>query len=188
MVANGCKVTITGTRAESFERILFNCDVRCTFKPCALIELTKCTNAAGRMQINQINLSRKVNFSASTPMPLKTLLVAILALLSLDVGVAAAQATPFRTAQAGSIITVASGCGLGVNRGPYNGCDPIDSGYFVGHHRGYYRGYYRGYAHGYYDGYYDGSGRSRLVDQGACSGFRMYRVCDIYGMCWAACN
>jgi hypothetical protein len=26
-----------------------------------------------------------------------------------------------------------------------------------------------------------------IVDQGACSGRAMYRVCDTYGTCWAAC-
>jgi hypothetical protein len=26
-----------------------------------------------------------------------------------------------------------------------------------------------------------------IVDQGACSGREMYRVCDTYGTCWAAC-
>jgi hypothetical protein len=27
-----------------------------------------------------------------------------------------------------------------------------------------------------------------LVDQGACSGRGMYRVCNDYGACWAVCN
>jgi hypothetical protein len=96
------------------------------------------------------------------------------------VGVAAAQAMPFSLARSGFIIQVASGCGLGVNRGPYGGCDPI-----YGEH--YYSNYRHGYYDGFYDGYYYGPGRSRLVDQGACSGRDIYRVCNIYGVCWAAC-
>jgi hypothetical protein len=107
------------------------------------------------------------------------------------VGLAAAHAMPvalFRPAQAGLAIPVSSGCGIGVHRGPYNGCRPIYGGYYSDYYGGYYRGYHRGYRDGYYDGYYDGSGPSLIVDQGACSGFPMYRVCNVYGICWAACN
>jgi hypothetical protein len=136
------------------------------------------------MQIGQINLSRKLTFSASSAMPGRTLLVAILTLLSFGAGVAAAQTMPFRSAQVELIIPVGSGCGIGVHRGPYGRCDVIYGGYYRPH----YRAYYRGYHDGYQDGYYDGYGGSMMVDQGACSGFRMHRVCDIYGTCWAACN
>jgi hypothetical protein len=27
-----------------------------------------------------------------------------------------------------------------------------------------------------------------MVDQGACSGRAQYRVCNAYGICWAACD
>lgn len=106
-------------------------------------------------------------------------------LLSFVVGisivvVAAAQAMPFHTAHPGLTIPVASGCGLGVHRGPFDGCNPV----YGGHYRSYYRSYYRGYK----DGYYHDSGRSLLVDQGACSGRGIYRVCNDYGACWAVCN
>jgi len=96
-------------------------------------------------------------------------------------GIAAADAMPFHSAPAGLVIQVASGCGIGVDRGPYGECKPIYRGY------DYSRGYYRGYRHGYYDGYSDGSGGSRLVNQGGCSGRDMVRVCNVHGVCWAAC-
>jgi hypothetical protein len=59
---------------------------------------------------------------------LKSLLVAILTCLSFDVGATAAQAMPFRSAQTRSAIPVSSGCGIGVNRGSYDGCDVIYHG------------------------------------------------------------
>ena len=121
-------------------------------------------------------------------MAVKKLLVAIVTLLSFGVGVATVQAMPFHSAQTGLIIPVASGCGIGVHRGPYDGCNIIYGGHYRAHYRAYSRGYYDGYREGYYDGYYDGSNGSLIVDQGACSGRRMYRVCDVYGICWAACN
>jgi hypothetical protein len=99
------------------------------------------------------------------------------------IGIAAAQATPFHSAHARFIIPVASGCGIGVHRGPYDGCEPIYGGY----HRSFYRGYYHGYNNGYHYGYYDEPGRSLLVDQGNCSGRGNYLVCNAYGVCWAAC-
>jgi hypothetical protein len=99
------------------------------------------------------------------------------------IGIAAAQATPFHSEHARLIIPVASGCGIGVHRGPYDGCEPIYGGY----HRSFYRGYYRGYYQGYNDGYYDRLGSSVLVDQGACSGRGHYLICNAYDVCWAAC-
>jgi|PersoiStandDraft_1058852.scaffolds.fasta_scaffold05482_4 hypothetical protein len=92
---------------------------------------------------------------------------------------------PFHSAQAGLTIPVSSGCGIGVHRGPDNGCNAIYGGYY---YRDHYRAYYRGYYDGYHDGYYDGSGSSLIVDHGACSGGRIYRVCNVYGTCWAACD
>ena len=95
----------------------------------------------------------------------------------------AAEAMPFHPVHAGLTIQVSSGCGLGVHRGPYDGCNVVYGGYY----RNYDYGYYDGYNRGYYRGYYDGSGRSRMVNQGACSGADMYRMCNVYGVCWAAC-
>lgn len=107
------------------------------------------------------------------------------------VGIAAAEAMPFNPAHSGFIIPVSSGCGIGVHRGPYDGCDPIYGGYYRSYYGGYYRSYHRGYYRGYYDGFYDGfyrwPGRSLIVDQGACSGLRMYRICNAYG-CWLVCR
>jgi hypothetical protein len=117
-------------------------------------------------------------------MSIKTLLVAILTLLSFSVGVAGAQAIPFRAASAELTVLISSGCGIGVRRGPYDGCNVI----YGGGYRAQYRAYSHGYRDGYRDGYYVGSGGGLMVDQGACSGGRMYRVCNIYGTCWAACN
>ena len=111
-------------------------------------------------------------------------------LLSIVVGISAfcvatAQAMPFH-AQATLIIPVASGCGLGVHRGPLDGCEPINGSYYFGHYPGYYRayynGYYRGYRHGYSDGYYEGSGRPQLVNQGPCRGRGEYFGCNVYGI------
>ena len=116
-------------------------------------------------------------------MSIKTLLVAILTLLSFSLGIAGALAMPFRAASAELIIPISSGCGIGVHRGPYGGCNVIyDGGYSARHHA-----YSHGYHDGYRDGYYDGSSGGLVVDQGACSGRPMYRVCNIYGACWAAC-
>lgn len=53
-------------------------------------------------------------------MALKRLLVAvaIVTLLSFDVGIGAAQAMPFHSAQTGLTIPVASGCGIGIIAAP----------------------------------------------------------------------
>jgi|SRR5271169_6572388 len=96
------------------------------------------------------------------------------------VGIAAAQAMPFRPTYAGLTVHVSSGCGLGVHRGPFDGCDPF---YF-----GPYRSYFREHPNGYYDGSYLGSGRSLMVDQEACRKRGMYRACNGDGICWVACN
>ena len=59
--------------------------------------------------------------------------------------------------QTGLTFTVSSGCGIGVHRGPFDGCDPVYvyDGYYGAYSRGYRLGYYRGYRRGYYRGYYD---------------------------------
>ena len=96
--------------------------------------------------------------------------------------VSAADAMPFHTAPTASIILVGSGCGIGVNRGPYDGCDAI---YWGQPRNNFYS--YRSFEHGYENGYYYGPRRSLLVDQGQCSGRGIYRVCNVYGTCWAHC-
>jgi hypothetical protein len=117
-------------------------------------------------------------------------------------GLAAAQAitvVPFGPPQVGLTIPVTSGCGIGVRRGPFDGCTPIYGvygGYYGGHYRGYYLGYHRGYRRGYYrgyrDAYYDGpyvryhdDGGVIAVDKGFC-GFGSYLACS-HGSCWRFC-
>ncbi len=116
-------------------------------------------------------------------MPGKNFLVAIFSLLSFGVGATAEPGMPFHPMQAELIIPIGSGCGIGVRRGPFDGCNVIYGGYYGA----YARGYFHGYRDGYRDGYYDGAVGPLIVDQGACSGGRMYRVCDVYGTCWASC-
>jgi hypothetical protein len=65
---------------------------------------------------------------------------------------------------------------------------PFHPEIYDGYYRTNYRSYYRGYYRPYYDSYYHGPGPSLMVDQGACSGRHMYRVCNVYGECWAACD
>lgn len=83
-------------------------------------------------------------------------------------GIAPAGAMPVDRLQAGVIIPVASGCGIGVHRGPFDGCYPI-----------YYAGYDRGYRNPYYAG---------PVNRGVCGGRGTHLACNIYGICWVACN
>jgi hypothetical protein len=85
-------------------------------------------------------------------------------------GISAAQAMPFHQLQTNSIIPAASGCGLGVHRGPFDGCYPIYS---------YYAGYDRGYRNSYYTGF---------VSRGVCGGRGTHLACNFYGICWVACN
>jgi len=67
-------------------------------------------------------------------------------------------------------IPVASGCGLGVHRGPYDGCYPV---------YGHYPGYFRGYRNAYYTG---------PVSRGVCGGRGTHLACNFFGICWVACN
>ena len=102
----------------------------------------------------------------------------------------------------------AGGCGIGVHRGPYNGCSPVYGGYYNGYYDRYYNGYYDRYYNGYYDRYYDGYyggyyegyyegyhdayygnyGPSRVVETGLCWGRGTHRVCNGFGSCWRVCN
>jgi hypothetical protein len=74
-------------------------------------------------------------------------------------GISNADAMPVAAhgpTQANLTIQVASGCGLGVRRGPFNGCEPLYAyGGYYGYRRAYLRGNYRGYRRGYYRGYQD---------------------------------
>ncbi|MGB7714523.1 MAG: hypothetical protein WBL81_06115 [Pseudolabrys sp.] len=54
----------------------------------------------------------------------------------------AAWAIPFYPAQVSLIVPVASGCGLGVRRGPFEQCDPI---YYAGYGSSYLNNYYTGF-------------------------------------------
>lgn len=67
-------------------------------------------------------------------------------------------------------IPVASGCGLGVRRGPHDGCHPV---------HGYYAGHFRGYRNPYYEG---------PVTRGVCGGRGTHLACNYFGICWVACN
>jgi hypothetical protein len=85
---------------------------------------------------------------------------------------ASAQAMPFHQPQSDLIVPVSSGCGLGVHRGPYDGCFPM--------YGGYYGGPYRGYRNAYYVG---------AVSGGVCGGRGTRTVCTTSnGMCWVTCN
>jgi hypothetical protein len=107
-----------------------------------------------------------------------------------------AQAMPrasLPAAQAGPVIPVGSGCGLGVRRGPFDRCDPADL-YGGDYESGYRHGYYRGYRRGFYEGYHDAAypyvrykdhGDVVIVDAGRC-GFGSYLSCA-YGTCWRIC-
>jgi hypothetical protein len=80
----------------------------------------------------------------------------------------AAAAMPFQRLQATAVVAVASGCGLGVRRGPFDRCDPI---------------YYVGYGSNYRNAYYIGP-----VSGGVCGGRGTHIACNAYGICWVACN
>ena len=85
-------------------------------------------------------------------------------------GISTARAMPLDRLQAGLLIPVASGCGLGVHRGPLDGCYPV---------YGYYAGYGGSYRNNYYTGFNSG---------GVCSGRGTHLACNRYGICWVACN
>jgi hypothetical protein len=83
-------------------------------------------------------------------------------------GLSRANAMPLLQLKVSAIVPVASGCGLGVRRGPYERCDPI---------------YYAGYSSGYRNNYYIGP-----VSGGVCGGRGTHLACNLYGICWIACN
>ena len=70
-----------------------------------------------------------------------------------------------------SDVSVASGCGLGVHRGPFDVCEPVYGGYYPGNYRGYRNNYYAGFGRG-----------------GQCGGRGTHLACNFFGICWVACN
>ena len=99
-----------------------------------------------------------------------SLFATLFAVLIFVFGISTVRAMPLDPLQAGLLIPVASGCGLGVHRGPLDGCYPV---------YGYYAGYGGGYRNNYYTGFNSG---------GVCSGRGTHLACNPYGICWVACN
>ena len=66
---------------------------------------------------------------------------------------------------------VASGCGLGVHRGPFDGCETVYDGNYPGAVRGPYNQYYVGFARG-----------------GFCGGRGTHLACSGFGLCRIVCN
>lgn len=85
-------------------------------------------------------------------------------------GIGNVDAMPLHWPQGTLLIPAASGCGLGVHRGPFNRCYPVDD---------YLPGYWRGFRDDYYAG---------PVTRGVCGGRGTHLACNIYGICWVACN
>ena len=87
-------------------------------------------------------------------------------------GAAFAEAIPLGSNAAPDLsLPVASGCGLGVHRGPFDGCEPVYGGAHQGYDRGYRNNFYIGYDRG-----------------GVCGGRGTHLACNFYGICWVACN
>ena len=87
------------------------------------------------------------------------------------------QAMPVGPATAPAlIISVASGCGLGVHRGTYDGCETVYDGNYAGAGRSPYNHYYVGQ-------YFVGSDRG-----GFCGGRGTHLVCNSFGLCRVVCN
>ena len=82
------------------------------------------------------------------------------------------QAMPVVPIAAPSLrVPVASGCGLGVHRGPFDGCEMVYDGNYAGARRfpgnHYYVGFYRG---------------------GLCGGRGTHLDCNRFGQCRIVCN
>jgi hypothetical protein len=67
-------------------------------------------------------------------------------------GFPSARAMPVQQLTASGVVTVSSGCGLGVRRGPFDRCDPF-----------YYAGYGSSYRNAYYIGPPDGALILRVI-------------------------
>lgn len=107
-------------------------------------------------------MSNRETFSAAS------LSATLLHVIVFVFGVSAAQAMPMHLQQASLVVPVASGCGLGVHRGPLDGCYPL-----------YFTGYYSGGRNNYYTGF---------NSRGVCYGRGTHLACNPYGICWVACN
>jgi hypothetical protein len=82
------------------------------------------------------------------------------------------KAMPIATVSAPTLsIPVASGCGLGVHRGPFDGCETIYDGNFAGSGRNPYNHYYVGFGRG-----------------GFCGGRGTHLACNSVGLCRVVCN
>jgi len=86
------------------------------------------------------------------------------------VGIGAVDARPLHWRQSTLLIPAASGCGLGVYRDRFSQCYSV-------HH--YLPGYWRGYRDEYYAG---------PVTGGVCGGRGTHVACNIFRICWVACN
>ncbi len=84
-----------------------------------------------------------------------------------------AQAAPATGPIAGPALSirVASGCGLGVHRGPFDGCETVYDGNYSGSGRNPYNHYYVGFARGAF-----------------CGGRSAYLACNSFGLCRLVCN
>lgn len=118
------------------------------------------------------------------------LLALFLIVATIGLPASATQAMPVGSnrAQTNLIVPVASGCGIGVHRGPYSGCSRIHRGFYMDYYRGYYNGRLEGYREGFHDAYYGDYGPSYVVETGLCWGRGTHRVCNALGLCWRACN
>ncbi|HEY6024889.1 MAG TPA: hypothetical protein VIV34_12030 [Pseudolabrys sp.] len=102
--------------------------------------------------------------------------VGVLPVLFVIAGAAAwttnAQAMPHAPIIAPTLgVPVAGGCGLGVHRGQFDGCEHVYGGYYPGYYRGYRNNYYAGFGRG-----------------GLCGGRGTHLACNFYGICGVACN
>jgi hypothetical protein len=118
------------------------------------------------------------------------LLAFVLTIASAGLSTSAVQAIPLGSNRPhiSLIVPVGGGCGIGVHRGPYDGCMPIYGGYHNGYYDGYYDGHLEGYYEGAHDAYYGTYGPSGVVETGLCWGRGTHRVCNAFGLCWRACN
>jgi hypothetical protein len=96
----------------------------------------------------------------------------LLLVVCMTMGGAESQAMPVAPMPAPAVtILVASGCGLGVHRGPYDGCEIIYDGNYAVVRRNAYNPYYVGFYRG-----------------GACGGRGTHLVCNRVGLCRVVCN
>ena len=96
----------------------------------------------------------------------------LLLLVCMTMGGAQSQAIPVTPVAAPAVIILAaSGCGLGVHRGPFDGCEIIYDGNYAGAGRSPYNHYYIGFNRG-----------------GFCGGRGTHLACNHFGLCRVVCN